>query len=117
MLLNGNAVQLSKSYAKNTHSTTDYQKNFAALYRATPCAQSSADRDRSGCDEMPYIPMPEGRGFTAYLVNTPNLRPLPEKTAIPCGVPIIARCIIFPNKAERLMCGNLLWQIPRSQLK
>ena len=69
MLLNGNAVQLSKSYAKNTHSTTDYQKNFAALYRATPCAQSSADRDRSGCDEMPYIPMPEGRGFTAYLVT------------------------------------------------
>ena len=69
MLLNGNAVQLSKSYAKNTHSTTDYQKNFAALYRATPCAQSSADRDRSGCDEMPYIPMPEGRGFTAYLVK------------------------------------------------
>jgi hypothetical protein len=69
MFLSGNAVQLSKNYAKSTHSTTDNQKNFVALYRATPCLQSKADRDRSGCDEMPYIPMPEGRGFTAYLVK------------------------------------------------
>jgi hypothetical protein len=70
MLLNGNAIQLSKNYAKHTHSTIDSQKNFVALYRAAPCLQSlsetlRADRDRSGCDEMPYIPMPKGRGFTA----------------------------------------------------
>jgi hypothetical protein len=71
MLLNGNAVQLSKNCFQNTKKCGN-QQPFApttiALYRAAPCLQSKADRDRSGCNGGAFIPRLKHVGFPALII-------------------------------------------------
>jgi hypothetical protein len=70
MLLNGNAIQLSKSYTNIQ--ILDYEQPFApttiVLYRATPCLQSNANRDRSACNRGAFIPRLKRVGFPALII-------------------------------------------------
>ena len=45
-----------------------------ALYRAAPCLQSKADRDRSGCNRGAFIPRLKRVGFPALIIVKSKLR-------------------------------------------
>ncbi|MFY8000004.1 MAG: hypothetical protein ACOVSW_15510, partial [Candidatus Kapaibacteriota bacterium] len=68
---NGNAIQLSKNCLQNTKKYGNQQPlapMTIALYRATPCAQSSPECDRSGCNRGAFIPRLKRVGFPALII-------------------------------------------------